>query len=144
MAKPPPRSIITMIITNFVNSLKPKKTSGNFKGIDYMGNNYYEIPADPSIGKRQDKRWFVPQNSENFEDVPPEWDSWLRGRRKEPPTEEEIMKNLAIIEIKRKNAIEVEKKAGKPSQMITGYESFPKRPEYEIFPGEHSDKGSTK
>lgn len=82
MAKAPPRSILTMIFGNLIRSFKPRKIRGNFMGEDYFGNKYYEIPPDPSIGKRKSSRWFEPVNKDDFEqERTAEWDSWLRGRR---------------------------------------------------------------
>lgn len=52
-----------------------------------------------------------------------------------PPTEEELARNLAIMQLKKKNAIEVDAKAGLPTPMQKGMESFPDRPEYERVPG---------
>lgn len=133
---PPPRSIIAMIFRNFINSFKPRQIYGNLKGADYFGNKYYEIPADPARGKRRPSRWFVPPTKDDFEqEMPAEWEAWLRGRRTEPPAEEEVAKNLAIMQMKKQNAVEVEKKAGKMTPMQKGMETFPKRPEYEIMPG---------
>ncbi|RZB41604.1 NDUFA12 domain containing protein [Asbolus verrucosus] len=138
MAQPPARSIWSMIIKNFINSLKPRRFSGDLKGTDYFGNTYYEIPANPSIGKRKPSRWFVPAgpDKEDFQqEMPAEWESWLRGRRENPPSEEELMKNLAIMQMKKKNAIAVDAKGGQMTPMEKGMETFPKRPEYEIVPG---------
>ncbi|KAJ8934405.1 hypothetical protein NQ314_013446 [Rhamnusium bicolor] len=140
MAQQPTRSIWAMIIRNFLNSLRPRQFRGTLKGSDYFGNKYYEIPANPAIGKRRSSRWFDPPKKEDFmQEMPAEWEAWLRGRRSEPPTEEEVMTNLAIMQTKKKNAIEVEAKAGKMTPMTKGIETFPKRPEYETVPGKHSD-----
>ena len=128
MSQQPTRSILKTLFKNFINSFKPRQIWGNFKGSDYYGNKYYEIPANPSEGKRKSSRWFVPTNKEDFDqEMPAEWESWLRFRRNEPPTEEELLRNLSIMETKKKNAIEVEKKAGKATPMLKGMESFPKR-----------------
>lgn len=136
MAQPPTRNILSIIFRNFINSLKPRQISGNLVGTDYFGNKYYEIPPDPSIGKRRANRWFEPVGKEDFDqEMPAEWEAWLRGRRNEPPSEEEVMRNVAIMEMKKKNAIEVEKKAGKMTPMDKGIETFPHRPEYERMPG---------
>lgn len=136
MSQPAPRSILAMIFRNFINSLKPRKISGDLKGTDYHGTKYYEIPPNPSIGKRKASRWFEPTEKDNFDqEMPAEWESWLRGRRTDPPSEEELMKNLAIMEMKKKNAVEVEAKAGKMTPMQKGIETFPKHPEYETVPG---------
>lgn len=137
----PTRNLLQILFKTFVNSLKPRKFSGDFRGIDYYGNKYYEIPADPSVGRRKASRWFEPEGGEkNFDSpLPAEWEAWLRGRRKEPPSEEELAKNLAIMEMKKKNAVLVDAKGGQMTPLTKGMESFPKRPEYEIVPG-HTKK----
>lgn len=139
MSQPPPRRVFLAIFKNFINSLKPRQFRGNLKGTDYFGNKYFEIPANPSTGKRRDSRWFEPPEKDNFEqEMPAEWEAWLRGRRREPPTDEEVMNNLAIMEMKKRNAIVVDAKGSKPVPLTKGMETFPKRPEYEIAPGKKS------
>lgn len=82
MAKAPPRSIIQMILGNFLKSFRPRQIRGTYVGDDYFGNKYYEIAANPSIGKRKPSRWFTPADKENFEqERTAEWDAWLRFRR---------------------------------------------------------------
>lgn len=131
----PTRSIWGNVLKLFLNSFKPRQFRGTLVGTDYFGNKYYEIKADSSIGKRRE-RWFEPPVKEDFmQEMPAEWESWLRGRRKTVPTEEEIMKNVAIMQIKKRNAIEVDKKGGLMTPMTKGVETFPKRPEYELIPG---------
>ncbi|XP_022903784.1 NADH dehydrogenase [ubiquinone] 1 alpha subcomplex assembly factor 2 [Onthophagus taurus] len=133
--QPQSRSILAKILKNFINSIKPRQWSGDLIGKDYHGTKYFEIPADPSLGRRRE-RWFEPINKENFEqELPPEWQAWLRGKRREPPTEDEIDRNLALIHMKKINAIEVDKKGGLMTPATKGFESFPKRTEYELTPG---------
>lgn len=82
MAKPPPRSILQMIFGNFLKSFKPRQIRGTYVGEDYFGNKYYEIPPDPSIGKRKASRWFEPTDKEAFDqEITAEWNAWLRGIR---------------------------------------------------------------
>lgn len=141
MSQPPTRGLIANIFRNFLNSLKPRQIRGNFMGSDYFGNKYYEIPPNPSIGKRKASRWFVPPNKEDFDqEMAAEWEAWLRFRRTETPTDEELFRNLSIMEMKKKNALEVEKKAGKPTPLLKGMETFPKREEYELLPGKPQQK----
>lgn len=154
MAQPPSRSILATIFRNFVNSLRPRQLQGTLVGRDYFGNRYitinyldflivlfnsdryYEIPPNPSLGKRRSNRWFVPVEKENFQqDMPAEWEAWLRGRRNEPPTEEEVMKNLALMQMKKENAVAVEAKAGKKTPLQKGMETFPQRDGLELIPG---------
>ncbi|XP_076254069.1 NADH dehydrogenase [ubiquinone] 1 alpha subcomplex assembly factor 2 isoform X2 [Rhynchophorus ferrugineus] len=116
---------------------KPRQFRGNHMGTDYFGNKYYEIPVNASSARSKPSRWFEPPEKDNFQqEMPAEWEAWLRGRRKVPPTEEELKRNLAIMQLKKKNAIEVEAKAGLPTPRQKGMESFPHRPEYERVPGE--------
>lgn len=139
MSQPPPRRLFLQIFINLFNSLKPRQFRGNLKGSDHFGNKYYEIPANPTSGKRRASRWFEPQEKDNFEqEMPAEWEAWLRGRRTEPPSEEEVLRNLAIMEMKKRNAVAIDAKGSKPVPATKGMESFPKRPEYEIVPGKKS------
>ncbi|GLH16610.1 Uncharacterized protein GBIM_20844 [Gryllus bimaculatus] len=134
------RSILGMILKNFIKSLKPRQIQGDLIGTDYFGNKYYEIPANPSIGKRKPSRWFEPHEKDNFEqEMPAEWESWLRGRRDTPPLEEEIMKNVAIMNLKKANAAELERKNqhelhGLLEREKKGLESFPTYKEYSSEP----------
>jgi hypothetical protein len=78
------RPLIRIIIQNFLNSFKPRQIRGDLKGEDYLGNKYYEIPADPSRGKRKPSRWFEPPGKpedDHGHELTAEWESWLRGRR---------------------------------------------------------------
>ncbi|RWS03482.1 mimitin-like protein [Dinothrombium tinctorium] len=80
-------------------------------GKDPYGNTYYEIPPDPSRGKRQSRRMYVPAAGKDFEDeIPMEWQAWLRQRRDDPPSEAEILRNVALMELKQKKAREIEEK----------------------------------
>lgn len=76
--------VLEMTWKYFVNSLRPRQRTGNFMGEDYFGNKYFEIPAEPNIGKRRPQRWFVPSENkhDNFDkELTAEWESWLRHRR---------------------------------------------------------------
>ncbi|KAJ2948074.1 hypothetical protein O0L34_g9873 [Tuta absoluta] len=103
------RPLLRIIFNNFIDSLRPRPIRGNHVGSDYIGNKYFEIPPNPSVGKRKAERWYDPPKGLDFQDpIPAEWESWLRMRRTEPPTEEEIQKNLAIAEMKKENAAKLE------------------------------------
>lgn len=82
------RPLIRIIFQNFINSFRPRQLKGNYMGEDYLGNKYYEIPADPSRGKRKTSRYFEPPGERDRNDpddhgheLTAEWESWLRGRR---------------------------------------------------------------
>jgi NADH:ubiquinone oxidoreductase subunit len=147
MAQKEGRSILAMILRNFLQSLKPRKIRGDLIGTDYFGNKYNEIPANPQIGKRKPSRWFEPKVKEDFDqEMPAEWEAWLRGRRAVPPSEEEVLKNLAIMEQKKANAKEIAMREASANgqnileKEVKGMASFPKHTEYEIMPGKEQEK----
>ncbi|XP_063818958.1 NADH dehydrogenase [ubiquinone] 1 alpha subcomplex assembly factor 2 [Pseudophryne corroboree] len=68
-------------------------------GTDQFGNKYYVIPEQrtwtgQSIRARRTVE-AVEQDAYKYElgHIPTEWEAWIRGRRKDPPTIEEILKN---------------------------------------------------
>lgn len=145
MTSPTPgRGLIAAIVKNFVNSLKPKGGKGVYKGDDYFGNTYYEIPADPSRGKRLAQRWIKPagEMETDQEKMPAEWDAWLRNRRVDPPTEEELKRNMAISMMKKENAAKTAEKEGKTlntGETMSGHSemsNFPIYEDMELNPGE--------
>lgn len=76
------RPLFRIILQNFFKSFRPRQMTGDFKGEDYFGNKFYEIPKDLSKGKNKTSRWFEPPEKENHEqEMASEWESWLRGRR---------------------------------------------------------------
>jgi len=84
-------------------------------------------------------RWFDPATKEDFQqEVPAEWEAWLRHRRNEPPTEDEIKASYALMLLKKKNAAALEAKtpSGAPTKPSKGMESFPQYgEEYEQMSG---------
>ncbi|XP_075975549.1 NADH dehydrogenase [ubiquinone] 1 alpha subcomplex assembly factor 2 [Anticarsia gemmatalis] len=135
MANGESRNLLLVVLRNFVNSFRPRQIRGNKMGKDYLGNIYFEIPADPSIGKRKASRWYDPPKGQDFQEpIPAEWEAWLRMRRPVPPTEEEIEKNLAIAKMKKINAAKIEEQrlaegGSLPTLPERGHESFP------VYPG---------
>lgn len=73
-------------------------------GTDHLGNKYYFIPEQKTWTGRvvRAKRMVEPVNPSESEyvegNIPMEWDAWIRGRRKEPPSMEELMKNISYRE----------------------------------------------
>lgn len=105
---PSERRLWKIVFENFLKSLQPKVKEKPI-GSDAQGNKYFEIPADPRGGRRLPRRWFVPVDEETG--VPtPEWSQWLRGRRAEPPSIEEIACNEAISDMKKINAEKITQK----------------------------------
>lgn len=117
MAKPPMRpGPLARLITNFMNSLtKGRHIDAKSKviGEDMFGNRYYEIPADPQRGRRRPRRWFTNEQSGHHDirdtskieghdrEMPAEWESWLRFRRDEPPTERQVLQSYALADLKK-------------------------------------------
>lgn len=137
---PKERDLLKILFTNIINSIKPRQFRGNLKGTDYMGNKYYEIPKTDNT--RRTERWFTPINKDDFEqEVPAEWESWLRFRRSDPPTEEEVLRNYNLMLSKKQKAAELEAQyrveTGQPvlEKPKKGRESFPVYEDYEIQPG---------
>ncbi|KAK1891956.1 NADH dehydrogenase [ubiquinone] 1 alpha subcomplex assembly factor 2 [Dissostichus eleginoides] len=60
------------------------------------------------------RRMVVAANVTEYEyvegSIPTEWDSWIRGRRKEPPSVEELLKNQSYRDNIKIKAREVEEK----------------------------------
>ncbi|XP_028929200.1 NADH dehydrogenase [ubiquinone] 1 alpha subcomplex assembly factor 2 [Ornithorhynchus anatinus] len=87
-------------------------------GTDPLGNNYYFVPRHKNWrGQIIREKRFVEaagKKEEDYEvgDIPTEWEAWIRKKRKEPPTIEEIMKNEKYredIKIKSREFSEKEK-----------------------------------
>lgn len=85
-------------------------------GTDLLGNKYYIIPEQKTWTGRsvRAKRMVVAANPTEYEymegSIPSEWDAWIRGRRKEPPSIEELLKNQQYREQIKLKAREVEER----------------------------------
>lgn len=135
------RSLYGTAFKHFLNSLKPRSSPGVLVGSDQHGNKYYEIAADPSRGKRYPKRWLVPVSEAKYREemISFEWNAWLRNRRAEPPSESEIVGNVAYSKMLKENADKLDEKEGKKvdtSAKHTNMTSFPVYEEYEVTPGD--------
>ncbi|KAM7391457.1 hypothetical protein PAMP_022146 [Pampus punctatissimus] len=88
----------------------------NHVGTDHLGNKYYFVPEQKTWTGRlvRAKRMVEaanPTENEYIEgSIPIEWDAWIRGRRKEPPSIEELLKNESYREQIKLKAKEVEEK----------------------------------
>ncbi|XP_055354168.1 NADH dehydrogenase [ubiquinone] 1 alpha subcomplex assembly factor 2-like [Paramacrobiotus metropolitanus] len=117
------------VITNFVNSLR-KAPPREFIGEDYLGNRYYEQPT-PYSSNRKLARSLEPANRHKYhfehdarwEEIPPEWEAWLRNKRKDPPTAEEIQQNIALMLQKQANGARLE--AERRQQLASASERLP-------------------
>jgi len=159
--------MLKYVFGHFWNSLKVGKREkvGNLIGRDPFGNSYYELPAQPELGKRRPTRWYNAEVTGRKDivsrdvwagfdsNMPSEWESWLRFRRDQPPTDEEVMQSLQLAEMKKRNAAMLEEKriremqaagldTSPPKPQDHEKPAYPKYDEFEVMPGEHerSDK----
>lgn len=68
-----------------------------------------------------------------------EWNAWLRNRRTDPPTEAEIVDNVAFSKMQKENADKLAEKEGRKvdaSVKHSSMSSFPVYEEYEVTPGD--------
>jgi len=135
------RSVLGLMWENFLKSTRRPPPILPV-GKDNLGNKYFESKKDEASGRRY-KRWYEPFNKEKFDqEVPVEWEAWLRYRRNVPPTEEEIHKNESMkMSIQEKvKALQVKRQPdeGVPSTKLQSSEgiSFPDRAGYQKVPGE--------
>lgn len=103
------RGIFRLIWKNFIASVSPRATRRKLIGEDLYGTKYYEAPILKGSARKTPRRYYVPLK-EDFPEMPAEWESWLRYRRTEPPTSEEIERNMQIALTKKKNAAELEQR----------------------------------
>lgn len=136
MAGKPTRGLFQIIYKHFVDSFKPRRLTGDLIGKDYLGNKYYETPRRADSERTKPARYFEPAERDNFEqEMPAEWEAWLRYRRREPPSESEVLKNLAMIQTKKKNAAELDRvvEASRPPITEATQVSGLKFPVYEEY-----------
>lgn len=102
------RGVMRILWNSFVSSLKPRFGRRKLMGEDYHGTKYYEEEIRSSTRKRP-PRYFVPINKDEFEqELPAEWEAWLRYRRKDPPTRKEIEANYQLAITKKESAARLE------------------------------------
>lgn len=90
-----------LFLTGVQQFFKSRKLTAQTKvvyvGKDHLGNYYYE--ADRPNAPRRHQRYFERKELGDataivdLSKVPPAWDAWLRFRRRDPPTEEEILES---------------------------------------------------
>jgi NADH dehydrogenase [ubiquinone] 1 alpha subcomplex assembly factor 2 len=114
---------MSRIFFNMLSRKEAKGTESVKVGIDHLGNQYYEQQGagihQRRIGESETvvhgKRWYYPKGEDDWDEpIPPEWEAWLRYRRLEKPTEEEIYLNMAVAHVKKINAKKLQElEAGK-------------------------------
>ncbi|XP_022657645.1 NADH dehydrogenase [ubiquinone] 1 alpha subcomplex assembly factor 2-like [Varroa jacobsoni] len=130
------RDILKRLVMNFVNSLR-RPPRPKLCGEDRFGNKYYEFKPAEGSNLRQ-KRWFVPLNETRFDqEIPVEWEAWLRYRRSEPPMPEEIEANRIVQQQTIKNAKKLSGQRKLTSDLQKNpFSDFPDISEYEKQPGQ--------
>lgn len=126
------RDLLKIIFQNFMKSIRPRQFTGTYMGQDLFGNKYYEKVADPANGRRKSARYFEPPSKSDFmNEVSPEWEAWLRGRRDDAPTDQELQYNKAFMQMKQQKAQAIDEgvvRTEEPKQALEakrGVESFP-------------------
>lgn len=107
-------------------------------GRDDAGFTYYETPADPARGIRRPRRSFTGRNEDSWSDpMPAEWEAWLRYRRDDPPTPEEIYANMELAANRKRLGDESNRKLSttkEPPRSTTVFDRYPHRKDYEPTP----------
>ncbi|KAL2712966.1 hypothetical protein V1478_017557 [Vespula squamosa] len=133
------RGLFRMIFRDFLASIRPTFNRPKLMGEDYFGTKYYEVSTNSTSKKRKPSRYFEAINDDFEQEIPAEWEAWLRHRRKEPPTFTEIETNYKIRITKQLNAAEKLEASSKEIESLNktnipvekrGYESFPVYEEY--------------
>jgi len=99
--------------------VKSLRTKDKIKliGADHMGNRYFE--AERPNNPRRFQRYFVNEKVKEMDildaaRVPPAWDAWLRFRRQEPPSEDEVQESEEYFRNQQEMAKERASRERKP------------------------------
>ncbi|XP_045350076.1 NADH dehydrogenase [ubiquinone] 1 alpha subcomplex assembly factor 2 [Leopardus geoffroyi] len=96
-------------------------------GTDRFGNKYYYVPEYRNWRGQtiREKRIIETANKREVDyevgDIPTEWEAWIRGKRKTPPTMEEILKNeknREVVKRKSQQLYEEEKLLSKENEEL--------------------------
>ncbi|XP_072019306.1 NADH dehydrogenase [ubiquinone] 1 alpha subcomplex assembly factor 2-like [Amphiura filiformis] len=98
---------------NFLRSIL-KISRKTLVGADHLGNKYFEAVQRNSAGEVVKTRRLVESSHKHYQYesgmIPHEWEAWVRGKRKKPPTEDEIFTREAMEQIVKKRAVEVDRR----------------------------------
>ncbi|XP_070563786.1 NADH dehydrogenase [ubiquinone] 1 alpha subcomplex assembly factor 2-like [Ptychodera flava] len=101
---------------NFARSLlRSFRSAKKLVGTDHLGNKYYEVPErTTAFGGHRRGRRFIESKFTHDEYkpgmVPIEWEAWIRWKRKEPPTAEEVLGRERMTQIVKERAKEIDRK----------------------------------
>ncbi|XP_032674616.1 NADH dehydrogenase [ubiquinone] 1 alpha subcomplex assembly factor 2 [Odontomachus brunneus] len=139
------RGVMKILWNSFISSLKPRFFRRKLIGEDYYGTKYYEEEIRTSSRKKS-ARSFEPVNKDDFmQELPAEWESWLRHRRKEPPTREEVEANYRLAMTKKENSAALQEKYSQSKELSTQStqsttSSFPVYEDYKNFGSSYKPK----
>jgi len=124
-------------MANIASRFNKEHRPGYLVGKDLFGNHFFEVPADPSRGIRNPRRWFKTTDPDAWDrSLAPEWEAWLRYRRDTVPTEEEVRRNMVTSQVRKEKAKVIKERfqgtKETPQQPDTKYNRYP---EYQETPG---------
>lgn len=96
-------------------------SSKKLVGSDLLGNQYYERITSGGRIRRSVEMKRIPDEYQ-MKDIPPEWERWLRGISKRPPTNEEqevLLRNKQIMSQKIKELKKKEESTEPEHQKVT-------------------------
>ncbi|KAH7730641.1 NADH:ubiquinone oxidoreductase [Aphelenchoides avenae] len=143
MSRPAPWSRVWQLFVESLTRTRAKR----YIGEDSFGNRYYELPQT----KTNVTRGFDPPEGHPHPSLPTvEWQSWLKGTRKLPPSPEEIRMNMARQQAQQlqdarteQNAPRIDSK-GKGAHDIDRPKNYPMyEGTYEQAPGARKDDSNT-
>ncbi|KAK6188746.1 hypothetical protein SNE40_004861 [Patella caerulea] len=147
--------ILKKLFMNYKAVLKGARTNGMLKGSDHFGNKYFEKVYNDE--KRRPSRWIEAEDEDQSKvpDIPTEWDAWLRLKRQEPPTQQEVDRNYMLMLRTQKRAEDLKAKDlesrlpaaddGEQKHITTNVEpeqdrtQFPTYDDLEVRPGTFKD-----
>lgn len=130
----------------FSQSKKSAQEKIAYVGKDHLGNKYYEKyrPSDWRVHRRYFEREKLNED-EYFSDlsrVPPAWDAWLRYRRQQPPSPDEVAESENYFKVQQDLAARKKEEGIITSREMPQPDKFPKRREFSLRA--HMDPDSLK
>ncbi|GMT24526.1 hypothetical protein PFISCL1PPCAC_15823, partial [Pristionchus fissidentatus] len=129
------------VLTNLRKYIMKDFSERVYVGEDHLGHRYYEIRnSRQNVGRGFDPPTGV-KRSVDYSGPSVEWQSWLKGTRRFPPSDQEIALNRARQQAQLTEDAAREKRApvvtstGKGASESTQPRSYPKYDDLEVNPG---------
>uniref|UniRef100_A0A914VR69 NADH dehydrogenase [ubiquinone] 1 alpha subcomplex assembly factor 2 n=1 Tax=Plectus sambesii TaxID=2011161 RepID=A0A914VR69_9BILA len=127
-----------------------QKRNRTVVGQDQFGNVYYEEAPRPGPSTHHSRakavsRGFDAPSGAQERNVPVEWESWMKGTRQTPPTDEEIARSLARLAASQQLRIDSQTEKRAPTVSVEGpptdtqQKAYPKYDDYESIAGAKDD-----